>query len=156
MAGGIIGGSMAGGKRGRRRRRAPVMSGINVTPLVDVMLVLLIIFMVSAPQLTVGVPIDLPQSSANPLNQDREPLTISVNNKGEIYLQETRVQLDEIVTTAISWISVKPSRAVRSISATSPSQHCARPRRRLSHARTRVSSKSSSSGARGFSSVITA
>ena len=73
------------------------MAEINVTPFVDVMLVLLIIFMVSAPLLTVGVPIDLPQSQANALNEEREPLTISVNNQGEIFLQETPVALEEIV-----------------------------------------------------------
>ncbi|MGZ8397043.1 MAG: biopolymer transporter ExbD, partial [Rhodoplanes sp.] len=68
----------AGGASGkRRRRRKPVMSEINVTPMVDVMLVLLIIFMVSAPLLTVGVPLDLPQTQAKGLEQDKEPLTIS-------------------------------------------------------------------------------
>ena len=66
----------------RRHRRRPVMAEINVTPMVDVMLVLLIIFMVSAPLLTVGVPIDLPQTQAKSLDQDREPLTVSVNVKG--------------------------------------------------------------------------
>ncbi len=74
----------------RKKRRRSVMSEINVTPMVDVMLVLLIIFMVSAPLLTVGVPIDLPQSQAKSLEQDKEPLTISVNDKGIVYLQEFR------------------------------------------------------------------
>ena len=81
----------------RRRRRRGVMSEINVTPMVDVMLVLLIIFMVSAPLLTVGVPIDLPQSQAKSLDQDKEPLTVSVNTKGEVYLQNTEIPLDELV-----------------------------------------------------------
>ena len=63
------------------------MAEINVTPMVDVMLVLLIIFMVSAPLLTVGVPIDLPQTQAKRLDQDNEPLTVSVNTKGEVFLQ---------------------------------------------------------------------
>lgn len=81
----------------RRSRRRQVMSEINVTPMVDVMLVLLIIFMVSAPLLTVGVPIDLPQSQAKSLEQDKEPLTISVNDKGEIYLQETQIDLEGLV-----------------------------------------------------------
>jgi biopolymer transport protein TolR len=85
-----------GGKR-RGRRRAPVMSEINVTPMVDVMLVLLIIFMVSAPLLTVGVPIDLPQSQAKSLTQDKEPLTISVNEKGAIYLQNSEIEMDALV-----------------------------------------------------------
>ena len=81
----------------RRHRRRPVMAEINVTPMVDVMLVLLIIFMVSAPLLTVGVPIDLPQSQAKTLDQDREPLTVSVNVKGEVFLQNTEIALDELV-----------------------------------------------------------
>jgi biopolymer transport protein TolR len=83
----------------RRHRRNPVMSDINVTPMVDVMLVLLIIFMVSAPLLTVGVPIDLPQTQAKSLNQEHEPLTLSVNLKGEVYLQSsnTPIGIDELV-----------------------------------------------------------
>jgi biopolymer transport protein TolR len=81
----------------RRHRRRPVMSEINVTPMVDVMLVLLIIFMVSAPLLTVGVPLDLPQTQAKTLDQDKEPLTVSVNTKGEVYLQNTEIPLDELV-----------------------------------------------------------
>jgi biopolymer transport protein TolR len=90
--------SMGGVSRGKRRQRSrPVMSEINVTPFVDVMLVLLIIFMVSAPLLTVGVPIDLPQSQAKSLEQDREPLTISVNEKGEVYLQNSQITVEELV-----------------------------------------------------------
>ena len=81
----------------RRSRRQRVMSEINVTPMVDVMLVLLIIFMVSAPLLTVGVPIDLPQTKAKSLDQDKEPLTISVNTKGEIYLQNSEIKIEELV-----------------------------------------------------------
>jgi biopolymer transport protein TolR len=91
-----IAGASGGGGRGRRRRAAP-MSDINVTPMVDVMLVLLIIFMVSAPLLTVGVPIDLPQSQAKSLDQDKEPLTISVNDKGQVYLQNSEIKVDELV-----------------------------------------------------------
>ena len=81
----------------RRHRRKPAMSEINVTPMVDVMLVLLIIFMVSAPLLTVGVPIDLPQTQAKSLEQDKEPLTVSVNVKGQVYLQNSEIPLDEVV-----------------------------------------------------------
>lgn len=81
----------------RRHRRQPVMAEINVTPMVDVMLVLLIIFMVSAPLLTVGVPIDLPQSQAKSLDQDKEPLAVSVNDKGQVFLQNTEVQPGELV-----------------------------------------------------------
>ena len=95
----------SGGGSGRRaRRRARPMSEINVTPMVDVMLVLLIIFMVTAPLLTVGVPIELPKSEAQQLEGDKEPLTITVDPEGKIFLQETELQLDEIVPklTAIS------------------------------------------------------
>src|SRR5215203_7246945 len=82
----------------RSRRRHGVMSEINVTPMVDVMLVLLIIFMVSAPLLTVGVPIDLPQTQASSLDQaDKEPLAISVNTDGKVFLQNTEIKLDELV-----------------------------------------------------------
>mgnify|MGYP002336525578 CR=1 FL=1 len=81
----------------RRHRRRGVMSEINVTPMVDVMLVLLIIFMVSAPLLTVGVPIDLPQTQAKGLDQDREPLTVSVNTKGQVFLQNAEIKVDELV-----------------------------------------------------------
>jgi biopolymer transport protein TolR len=83
--------------RRSRRRTTHVMSEINVTPMVDVMLVLLIIFMVAAPLLTVGVAIDLPQTQAKSLDQDREPLTVTVNDKGQVYLQNTDVKLDELV-----------------------------------------------------------
>jgi len=89
-----------GGRRGGRRRgggkRGPV-SEINVTPLVDVMLVLLIIFMVAAPMMTVGVPIDLPETKASAMNSDTQPITISVNPAGEIYLQESAIAIDEVV-----------------------------------------------------------
>ncbi len=97
-AGAIPKGGGGGRRRGRRSgRRAALMAEINVTPMVDVMLVLLIIFMVAAPMLTVGVPIDLPQSNAPALNEEREPLTITVNNNGEIYIQETKVALNDII-----------------------------------------------------------
>ena len=86
----------AGGGSRRRRRRA-VMSEINVTPFVDVMLVLLIVFMVSAPLLTVGVPIDLPQSQAKTLEQNNAPLAISVNQQGQIFLQNDEIKLDDLL-----------------------------------------------------------
>jgi biopolymer transport protein TolR len=93
-----IGGVAAAGAVGRRRhRRKAVMSEINVTPMVDVMLVLLIIFMVSAPLLTVGVPIDLPQTQAKSLDQDREPLTLSVGLDGKVFLQNSEIPIDELV-----------------------------------------------------------
>jgi biopolymer transport protein TolR len=70
---------------------------INVTPFIDVILVLLIIFMVAAPLLTVGVPLDLPQTQAKSLDQDKEPLTVSVNTKGEVFLQNSEIKIDELV-----------------------------------------------------------
>jgi biopolymer transport protein TolR len=94
MAANVV--SAASGGRHRRRRRG-VMSEINVTPFVDVMLVLLIVFMVSAPLLTVGVPLDLPQSQAKSLDQDREPLTVSVNVQGQIFLQNSEIKVEDLV-----------------------------------------------------------
>ena len=87
------------GGRGHRRRgrHHALVSEINVTPFVDVMLVLLIIFMVAAPLLTVGVPIDLPETQANALNSETQPITISVNQQGQVYLQETEIAVDEVV-----------------------------------------------------------
>jgi biopolymer transport protein TolR len=87
---------MSGGRRRRGRKKA-LMSEINVTPFVDVMLVLLIIFMISAPLLTVGVPIDLPDTQAKAMNADTQPITVSVNAEGEIYLQESEIAMDEVV-----------------------------------------------------------
>ena len=84
-----------GGRRGRARRHSP-MHEINVTPFVDVMLVLLIVFMVTAPLLTVGVPIELPESRGQQLQSNKEPLTISVQRDGKVYIQETEVQLAEL------------------------------------------------------------
>ena len=94
-----IGGTAATPAVGRRRhRRKAVMSEINVTPMVDVMLVLLIIFMVSAPLLTVGVPIDLPQTRAKSLDQNGEPLTLSVSLQGQVFLQNSEIPLDDLVS----------------------------------------------------------
>src|SRR3954452_11089383 len=73
------------------------MAEINVTPLVDVMLVLLVVFMVTAPLLTVGVPVDLPQTQAPPINEPKEPLVVTVNKEGAIYIQETSVPTDSLV-----------------------------------------------------------
>ncbi len=85
-----------GGRRSRARRHVP-MHEINVTPFVDVMLVLLIVFMVTAPLLTVGVPIELPETKGEQLQAAKEPLVISVNGDGKIYIQETEVAFDELV-----------------------------------------------------------
>jgi len=89
--------------RGRHGRRSP-MSEINVTPFVDVMLVLLIVFMVTAPLLTVGVPVDLPKTRAQALGQDREPLAVTVKRDGRVFIQNTPVGEDELVAklTAIA------------------------------------------------------
>jgi len=88
---------MAAALQGRGRGRYRPLAEINVTPLVDVMLVLLIIFMVTAPLMTSGVPVDLPKTSAQPLNSDSEPLTVTVKADGKIFLQDTEVELVDLV-----------------------------------------------------------
>jgi biopolymer transport protein TolR len=95
MAMNMAGSAGGGGRRGRRRV-AP-MAEINVTPMVDVMLVLLIIFMVSAPLLTVGVPLDLPQTQAKSLEQDKTPLQLSVDVRGKIFINDTEVAINELI-----------------------------------------------------------
>ena len=84
--------------KGRNGSRYRPMSEINVTPLVDVMLVLLVVFMVTAPLLTVGVPVDLPQTQAPPINEPKEPLVITVNRDGAVFIQETGVDIESLVT----------------------------------------------------------
>ena len=86
--------------RGRRRsgRRRGALAEINVTPLVDVMLVLLIIFMISAPLLTVGVPVELPKTEASAVNDQTQPLTITIRADGSIYLQENATSFDQLST----------------------------------------------------------
>jgi biopolymer transport protein TolR len=84
-------------KRSGRRRSTGFNSTINITPLVDVMLVLLIIFMVTAPMLTVGVPVDLPKTQAAQMNDSVEPLVVSVNAKGETYIQEALVPMSAMI-----------------------------------------------------------
>jgi biopolymer transport protein TolR len=81
---------------GKRQRRQPV-SEINVTPMVDVMLVLLVIFMVTAPMLTVGVTVDLPKTKSSAIPGDDEPLAVSINAEGQIFLQETMLELEGLV-----------------------------------------------------------
>ncbi|MBK8456579.1 MAG: protein TolR [Phyllobacteriaceae bacterium] len=105
MSAASTGGSGRGGRGHRRRgRHHGLVSEINVTPLVDVMLVLLIIFMVAAPMLTVGVPIDLPETQAKQMNSDTQPITVSVDSTGKVFLQETEIAIDEVVAklTAIA------------------------------------------------------
>jgi biopolymer transport protein TolR len=84
------------GRRGSKFRRRP-MAEINVTPFVDVMLVLLIVFMVTAPLLSVGVPVDLPKTKAATLNDTHQPLVVSIDSKGTIYLQKAPVELDQLM-----------------------------------------------------------
>ncbi len=92
-------GQMMGGGRGRGYggRRFQAMSEINVTPFVDVMLVLLIVFMVTAPLMTVGVPVDLPKTKAAAMNDSAEPLVLSINKEGILYIQETVVEMENLV-----------------------------------------------------------
>jgi biopolymer transport protein TolR len=99
MAMSVGGNGGGGGRRGSRRRghgRGGPISEINVTPMVDVMLVLLIIFMVAAPMMTSGVPIDLPQTQAGALNAQTQPITISVKGSGDVFIQETQIPAEEI------------------------------------------------------------
>ena len=80
----------------RRSRKNNPISDINVTPLVDVMLVLLIVFMVTAPLLTVGVPIELPETAAKQMTDDNEPLTITIDKNSKIYIQEMEIDFDDL------------------------------------------------------------
>jgi len=100
MVGSVINSGGGGGRRARRRsRRTQPMSEINITPFVDVMLVLLIIFMVAAPLSVVGVPVQLPETAANALPSDEEePLTVTLTAEGEVMIQETAVPTGELVT----------------------------------------------------------
>ncbi len=88
MGMGVTAAPKAGGRRGRRARRHGAIAEINMTPFIDVMLVLLIIFMVAAPLIATGVPIDLPQTGAKPINVDQKPVTIAIDGKGQIFLQD--------------------------------------------------------------------
>src|SRR3954449_9621446 len=95
---GAAGMAQGGGRRRRRRtRRGGAINEINMTPFIDVMLVLLIIFMVTAPLMTVGVPLDLPQTRAAPLNVDAKPVTLSIRATGQVFLGENELRDDEIV-----------------------------------------------------------
>ena len=94
-ASGAKGGS---GRRGRRGCRHGAIAEINMTPFIDVMLVLLIIFMVAAPLIATGVPLDLPQTGAKPINVDQKPLTIAIDSKGQIFLQDEPTLEPDLVT----------------------------------------------------------
>ena len=87
---------------GLKKNSKEPMSEINVTPFVDVMLVLLIVFMVTAPLLTVGVQVDLPESSADSLPEEQEPLTLTINSKGEIFIQEAKVDYDNVIAKILA------------------------------------------------------
>ena len=110
MAGPLIAGRKANGN-GRRAAYRP-MSEINVTPLVDVMLVLLIVFMVAAPLLTVGVPVDLPKAQAPAINENKEPLVVTVNAEGTIFLQETAVDNEALVPRLQAITSNNPTASI--------------------------------------------
>lgn len=98
MGGGVIKSDDGGGRRRRGRRRSAPMAEINITPFVDVMLVLLIIFMVAAPLMTVGVPVELPKTAANALpSDDEEPLTVTITAAGEISIQNAVTAPDELI-----------------------------------------------------------
>ena len=96
MAASVYSGNGRSSGRGAAGRYR-LMAEINVTPLVDVMLVLLVVFMVTAPLLTVGVPVELPQAQAPPINEPKEPLTITLNREGALFIQETSVAVDAVV-----------------------------------------------------------
>ncbi|HUC17215.1 MAG TPA: protein TolR [Acetobacteraceae bacterium] len=99
------------GRNGHRGRYRP-LAEINVTPLVDVMLVLLIIFMVTAPLMTSGVTVDLPKADAAPLNQDSTPITLSIDAAGEIYLQDTQIPLEGLVAKLKAIAQNNPDRRI--------------------------------------------
>ena len=95
------------GRRGRRERRLP-MSDINVTPFVDVMLVLLVIFMVTAPLLTVGVPVDLPKAQASLIQEPDEPLSVSIDFEGRVYVQDSEIALRKLTARLIAVTGANP------------------------------------------------
>ncbi len=99
------------GFAGRTAKRR-LMSEINVTPMVDVMLVLLVIFMVTAPLLTVGVPVDLPQTKAPAINEPKEPLVITIDAKGEVYLQNSKIDAKDLAARLTAITSNNPDAAI--------------------------------------------
>ncbi len=103
--------SFIGGRGGKRARYRP-LAEINVTPLVDVMLVLLIVFMVTAPLMTSGVPVDLPKANAQPINNDSEPLTVSMNAAGKIFLQDQEVAAEDLVPKLQAIAKNNPERRI--------------------------------------------
>jgi biopolymer transport protein TolR len=113
MGAGVVKGSSGGGRRGRRRGKSAAMSEINVTPFVDVMLVLLIIFMVAAPMLTVGVPVELPDTAATALpTEQEEPLTITVTADGRLMIQTTETAEAELIPKLAAIAAERTSKKV--------------------------------------------
>ncbi len=92
-----MGAALNGQRGGRRGRRMKPIGEINVTPFVDVMLVLLIVFMVTAPLLTVGVPVDLPKTKAGQINADQAPLVVTIKDDGTLYLQDNEIEPDKLI-----------------------------------------------------------
>jgi biopolymer transport protein TolR len=111
MAGGIIHSSGGGRSKFGRRRHVPI-SDINVTPMVDVMLVLLVIFMITAPLLQVGVPVDLPKTSAQQVGGKDEPLVVSLNSKDEVFLGDTKYELPDLANKLKAVHDEKPDQRV--------------------------------------------
>ena len=105
------------GRRGRRKRRLP-MSDINVTPFVDVMLVLLVVFMVTAPLLTVGVPVDLPKAQASLIQEPDEPLSVSIDFEGRVYVQDSEIALRKLTARLIAVTGANPDIRISVIKAT--------------------------------------
>jgi biopolymer transport protein TolR len=97
------------GMRLRRRLRGRPMTEINVAPFVDVMLVLVVIFMIAAPLLTVGVPVDLPKAAVNPINQEKEPLIITLDAEGRVYLQESEIAQDVLIPRLVAVSEANPN-----------------------------------------------
>ncbi len=92
----------------RRRLRSRPMTEINVAPFVDVMLVLVVIFMIAAPLLTVGVPVDLPKAAVDPLNEEKEPLIITLDAEGRVYLQESEISHDVLIPRLVALSNANP------------------------------------------------
>src|SRR5437667_11218527 len=111
MAAPVYSGHAQRGARAGIGRYRP-MSEINVTPLVDVMLVLLVVFMVTAPLLTVGVPVELPQTQAAPINEPKEPLVITLNREGVVYIQEASIAVDALVPKLQAITGANPDAAI--------------------------------------------
>ncbi len=106
-----MGAQLGGGRRGRRGGHKP-MADINVTPMVDVMLVLLVIFMITAPLLTAGVPLELPKTNAGQLKGDDKPISVSVKSDGSLWLQETPVQMEELAPRLRAITAAKPDTVI--------------------------------------------